>query len=350
MIPIPPTLRTVLSRLREEGLVDDELLAAEALDAEPEGDPWYLRVLAGGGAWFAAVLFLVFLFSFSAFRSDEGMLTLGLVLLGAALGLHRRARGLFLEQLAFALSLAGQFSFLGGLGQILDWTAAVWALVIVLEAALLFLYPDALHRFVSTLAGVGATAAFFHALDLPDLLHALVFGLAAGSGLLWEREARLVRSRFSGLARPVAYGLAAGLLGVLVLSVMPDVEVYAVTAWWPSTLGLAAALGRLVHRILTTDAPATPPLARALLFAGLLAVALLTRDAPGITAALFVLTLGFHRGDRLLMAFALAFLAVFLGFFYYHMDLTLLAKSLMLIGSGVVLLGVRVALRRRAAS
>ncbi|WP_457653281.1 DUF4401 domain-containing protein [Rhodocaloribacter sp.] len=349
MIPTPPTLRTVLSRLREEGLVDDASLAT-APEAEPEGDPWHLRVLVGGAAWFAAVLFLVFLLSFSAFRSDEGMLTLGLVLLGAALGLHRRARGLFPEQLAFALSLAGQFAFFGGLGQLLDWSPGFWLLMIALEAALLFLYPDALHRFVSTLIGVGAATTFFHAVEVPDLVHALVFGLAVGSGLLREREARLARSRFAGLARAVAYGSAAGLLGVLVLSVTPDVEVFAVAAWWPSTLGLAAAFGGLVHRILTTDAPETPPLARTLLFAGLLAVALLTRDAPGILAALFVLTLGFHRGDRLLMAFALVFLAVFLGFFYYNMNLTLLAKSFLLIGSGVVLLGVRVALRRRAAS
>ena len=349
MNPTPPPLRTVLSRLREEGLLDDEPLAT-APEAEPQSDPWYLRVLAGGGAWFAAILFLVFLFSFSAFRSDEGMLTLGLALLGAALGLHRRARGLFPEQLAFALSLAGQFAFLGGLGQILDWSAAVWALMIALEAALLLLYPDPLHRFVSTLAGVAAAAAFFHALAVPDLVHALVFGPAVGSGLLWEREARLVRSRYAGMARPVAYGLAAGLLGALALSVMPDVEVFAVASWWPATLGLAAALGVLAHRILATDTPGTPPLARALLFGSLLAVAVLTREAPGITGALFVLTLGFHRGDRLLMGLALAFLAVFLGFFYYHLDLTLLAKSLMLIGSGVVLLVVRVALRRRPAA
>ncbi len=350
MMPTPPPLRTVLSRLRDEGLVDDRLLdEAGAIVREAESDPWYLRVLVGGAAWFAAVFFLTFLLSFSAFRSDEGMLALGIVLLGAALGLHRQARGLFLEQLAFALSLAGQFAFFGGLGQLLDWSPGFWLVMIALEAALLFLYPEAIHRFVSTLIAVAAMAAFFHAVEAPDLVHALVFGTAAGSGVLWEREARLARSRYAGLARAVAYGLAAGLLGVLVLSVMPDVEVFAVAAWWPSTLGLAAALGVLVYRILAAEAPDTPLSGRVLLFGSLLVVALLTREAPGVLGALFVLTLGFHRGERLLMGLALAFLAVFLTFFYYDMDLTLLAKSLLLIGSGVVLLGVRLALRRRAA-
>ena len=49
--------------------------------------PWALRVLTGLGAWLAALLTILFLFSSGLIESEEGALTAGMLLLVAALRL-----------------------------------------------------------------------------------------------------------------------------------------------------------------------------------------------------------------------------------------------------------------------
>jgi uncharacterized membrane protein len=62
---------------------------------------------------------------------------------------------------------------------------------------------------------------------------------------------------------------------------------------------------------------------------------------PGILAAVIILVLGFQRGNRLLLGLGAVGLAVFLIAFYYHLEITLLVKSLILLGTGLLLLGLR---------
>jgi uncharacterized membrane protein len=69
---------------------------------------------------------------------------------------------------------------------------------------------------------------------------------------------------------------------------------------------------------------------------------------PGILAAVIVIVLGFRRGNRLLLGLGAAFLVVFLIAFYYYLDVTLLVKSLLLLATGLLLLGLRALLLRRA--
>jgi uncharacterized membrane protein len=68
--------------------------------------------------------------------------------------------------------------------------------------------------------------------------------------------------------------------------------------------------------------------------------------SPGLLAAPLVLLVGFSRGNRIVTALGALFLAGFISFYYYNLELSLLAKSFALMGSGVVLLGARAVLAR----
>jgi uncharacterized membrane protein len=82
-------------------------------------------------------------------------------------------------------------------------------------------------------------------------------------------------------------------------------------------------------------------------FASLGLTALLTLQTPGVIAALGVLLLGFHRRSVVLLGMAVLFILVFGVGYYYDLQLSLLAKSLALLGSGLVLLGLRLFILRR---
>jgi uncharacterized membrane protein len=67
---------------------------------------------------------------------------------------------------------------------------------------------------------------------------------------------------------------------------------------------------------------------------------------PGVLAAVIVIVLGFQRGNRLLLGLGSVFLVIFLIAFYYHLDISLLQKSLILVATGLLLLGLRALMLR----
>jgi uncharacterized membrane protein len=62
---------------------------------------------------------------------------------------------------------------------------------------------------------------------------------------------------------------------------------------------------------------------------------------PGILVAVGLLIAGYAFGDRILTALAYLSLPSFLVFFYYALNVDLAHKSLVIAGSGVLLLVVR---------
>ena len=82
------------------------------------------------------------------------------------------------------------------------------------------------------------------------------------------------------------------------------------------------------------------------LAAGTVLVSLPALWTPGVLAAVIVIVLGLQRANRLLLGLGAAFLAVFLIAFYYHLDVTLLVKSLLLLATGLLLLGLRALMPR----
>ena len=71
------------------------------------------------------------------------------------------------------------------------------------------------------------------------------------------------------------------------------------------------------------------------------------RTDPGVIGAAGVLALAFHRRNEVMLGLAVAFLIGFGVLYYYDLSLSLLAKSGALVGSGLVLLGLRLFILRR---
>jgi len=338
MSATPHTLYTLLEGLEGDGLLpagDAARLAALPVSEEVR-DPWYVVLLVGAGAWLAGILFLVFIAGTKLVDTSFKVMIAGAVLMPVALVLRWKTKHLFNHQLAFAAGIAGQLGFVLGLGAELDFTAETWAAAFAVEVLLVWLYPDFAHRLLSTLLAVAAAAGFVYRLEWFSLIHGLVLVLAVATGL-WLYEAKGAAGRLRRHYRPVGYGLAAGLLGVLILSLSR--EMIDVGDWWKSSIVVGGALVVLVYQVL--DGQAVRGVVRWGMVVAALAVAAVAWETPGISAALFVLVLGFSRGNRLLTGAALVFLALFVGFFYYNLQLTLLVKSGVLAGSGLLFLGLR---------
>lgn len=309
---------------------------------DAESSPWYVKALVGIAAWIAASFLGTFFGVAGLIDTAQSMLVWGTVVTVAAVVLKRLVRNsIFWGQLAFAFVLAGQGLLIAGFASWYDNYDSLtnFALfVVALELVIFVLYPDALHRMISILAIAGALTFILYDQALFDYVHLLTLLLAIGTVAVWQGEFRLLASRLFAFKAPLGYGLA---LALFALCLMPFSDPFWVTQWWVSAAVLALVLLYLAFTLLhELDRPLVSPVALWAVGAVVL-FCIPAYQTPGILAAVIVLVLGFWRGNVLLTGLATAFLLFFLGAYYYNLDITLLNKSYILMGTGVVLLVVR---------
>lgn len=340
------TIQQVLEQLALTGNfeADRQPEAAAVLAAAGHSTPWYIQGLIGISAWIAALCFIGFLAIAGLVDSEAGLIIGGIIFTLAAVALKwALPRSIFAGQSALALGLAGQALFIVGIGSQTESAAAAAFAAIVLELVLIVIYRDSFQRLLSTLVIVGAVVVLFFEWDIQEAVHLLILLLAALMLFIWEQETYLSTTFWAEVYRPVGYGCAVALLALLAPSIVGDLEI---EWWWLSAIGLLALLLVLEYLILTELGLNWRHPAVLALLAGTLLLLWPAWQSPGILGALLVLLVGFRGGNRLLAGWAAIFLAVFIIAFYYNLELTLLVKSFMLMGNGVILLMLRYVLLR----
>lgn len=316
----------------------------------PLETPWFVRALQVFSGWLAALFLLGFFAMGVVFlvESPAALLGLGLVMIGAAYGLFRRARSDVLEHLALAVSLAGQL--LLGWALVVFWTESVypfWSLLggslFGLQGVLALVMPSLVHR---TFSAFAASLALYMALAV-NVLAPVSGGLVLlALTLLWLNE-----FRWPGRVRDMqawGYGL---LIGLLVMQGLMhsgqsfafwfDVDGTNALAWsapWLNAVLVALSLALLLYTI----SQSKPHWG---LYLSPLALLLVSLYAPGVGQGLVILLLGFAMGHRLVMGLGMFSLLIGIGSYYYWLDVTLLTKALTLLMIGGVLLVLRWALQ-----
>lgn len=344
------TFDSVLQQLHTEGYLAQPTVTLPT--ATEEHTPWYIKLAMGISGWFAA-LFIMFFLTISIFAIDSavGNILLGLIFCGLTAGLrYRKPDSTFIQQGALAFCLVGQMLYCYGVATLSEKVFAVTIAMILLEIVLILIYRDDLLRFLSVLviAGFGWGLLAFEWEWI--LASRMLIGLLMLAALpLWLFESQLVASKVENISRPLGYGLIVSAFALLtwysfetnfdLLTDMPLV------GWWPLSLSLwlmvIGVMGFIQHqsRLKLTASH------QAILLGGTLLLLIPAWQVPGILAAWLGLLLGFWRGNRLLMGISVAFLGLFIGVFYYNLELTLLYKSIILLATGLLCLAVRYGLK-----
>lgn len=353
-----PTLQDVLKGLEAEGHLapDAEARARTAIEVHQRTDvatPWFVKALAGFGAWVAAAFLLSFFGCVGLWDKELVMAFLGLVIGGGATALRRSTRGAFMEQLALALCLAGVTMVQVGVASELGSEEAPAVIQLVLGAVLLILFPDVILRFLMAL-GMAGSAVFLLWKALGELGMQLgLLGCAVLVHWLLMEQARLRRERWGEVVGPAAYALACGVMGALlslhfVGMLGGDLGGHGVST--PDsllTLGLTALTLYTAWRVMGELGLEASDVGGVAVFIALTVLALMTLHTPAVITAVGMMVLAFHRRAPVLLGLAVAFLLAAGGWYYYDLGLTLLAKALALTGSGLVFLGLRLFLLRR---
>jgi len=327
----------LVAALRERGLI-----GADAPPAPDAADrPWFVSLLMGIAGWVAGLFVLVFLGIMLDLNGSTSMLAIGVALLGVAWVLYLVGRGaVFVDQLALALSIAGQLAITAFLFKELDAALPVTVAILGMQLLLFVVMPDRTARtlaaFFANIAWVivvrlwlrpnEGDGAFFSpngVVQMPlfgawtPLIEWLVTWIPPIAAIAWLRstETTWMARRTAEFARPALTGLLLGLaLGGMAA------EPLSMLVFGTNELGLSF------------NAWALFPL---------LSIAL----------AMLAAVNAFALRSAGLLGFAIVAALVHLARFYYLYGTSLTAKALIMLGAGAVLLGAgRLLARRTVAS
>jgi hypothetical protein len=289
--------------------------------------PWFISAVLGATGWLAGVFALLFVYLLFEPQSAGGFALAGVIMLVAAYGLYFADRdSAFFDQLALALSIAGQLALAWAAADATDSTAATAALLAVLQLVLLFVLPNQLAKTLAAFFACVAWAiavrygwwdrsAFDYAREdvalLPALLGWLVIWvpLIAAAQLLITREAEWMASALRGVARPALNGL----VGALAIATWVSEPFASLPFWTTGTQTNWLALWPLL--------------------------------AAG--TALFAAGCAFRLRGHALLGVAIAGALLHTMQFYYVLGTTLLLKSWIMLAVGAALLAAAWALQRR---
>lgn len=306
-----------------------------------------IKVITAIGAALAAIMGLAVIALLVDLDTDRALILIGTLFIGLyALYIFRRKdKEGFMNPFMISVGFLGQIliSFFL-LENYPSGTELAWSLLI-LEVLLLAINPDGIQKLVSSILIVTSIWGLVHLSELFFLIHLLVTACAFGLAYCWTHEAKLVlthpNARF--FIEPVGVGLAIGCSLILFLSIHREIYTEFVSDWWPSTLGIGCALSYAVHFVIKYYHAQKW---RIFIFGSIIAVLIPSILSPGIAFALLVTLLGFFRQQRILLALGTILIITFSIAFYYNMQVSLLWKSVALIVTGVLMLGIRQIIER----
>lgn len=361
----PITAGALLGTLNAKGMLLHPEEAGKQLATRSVGEevPVYLRILTLIGALIASGFFFLFL-AISGILDEDGFLILGLVFVAAAYGLLVAAKKsnpilqVFFITCSFTLLAVGKILFVIGFVEMFDdlfslsQRGEIWAATLGVGLATVLtykLFPFVLDRFISSCSFLG----FFigAVIALPDLdsdvmpvvaawimnFFFLTYMICAGFLLLHEKVKKLYD--------PVAYALICTLLGLAVMQSglmgEPKLEpVLGFEIWLPNFIAGFGLLYLLSHAVggfkKQMDSQAI------VIAAGVILLAFFTN--AGILLSILLMVFGRMNHRPLVSFIGWISLTGFLIYYYYQLDFTLETKSYVLLGSGGLLLGIRLIL------
>jgi hypothetical protein len=332
---IAPHTVMLLEAMRSRGLI-----AADAppppMDAEHR--PWFVSLMLGFAGWLAGIFLLVFIGALLDLKSRTAILTAGVVLLAGAWALyHADRKAAFLDQLALALSIAGQIAVAWALLEDVHSGFAIAATLLAMQLAVLVVMPNKTAR---TIAALFAVIAWIYTVRFalrPDWNDLILF------------RADIATARF-------------GIWSVVIAWLITWVPLIALARWltlrehvWMArplrVFARPAHTGILVG--LSLGGIATEPFTTLVLGFDAMGIDmswLALFPLLSIALAMWAAWCAFHLRNYGLSGFAAFASLLHLSRFYYLYGTSLTWKSLIMLCLGAGLLGVGVMLQKREAS
>ena len=334
----------LLKALQEAGMIDSKksVKLEKFIQAQQQKQelPLYLRILLGISALIASLCFIGFLIISEIISVNSKALLWGLIFVGGASFLAKTSKDKdntvkhnFLIQSSLCAMGVGKILFVMGFSIMFsrysDWVITL--AILIITALTYHVYRMSIDRFLSTLAIFTSLLLIiqikmiFHAstnnnaeivLNLSFLIQMILAGFLLTHG-------RIRRDYI-----PIAYATAFSLcLTVIYIIIYFNVTFMNIIL----TLSLVGLIGWAAGNLKKMK---TEPLMLASLGSLLFGII----SAPGVTLSICLMLIGYAKHEKFLLLMGILLMPVFIFLYYYNLDISLMAKSGVLVGSGIILL------------
>ncbi len=335
-------IKKLWQQLSQANLVDGDFSETLALEK-----PWFLRLLQGVAGWFAGFLMLGFfalMFS-ELFNKDSrlALMVVGVLCSIAAYLIFKSKNNDFLNQLALAISLAGQIMFaFSVLGSIFHIRSSGLFVLALYQMLLVFLLPNYLHRLLTAGFALIAFITGLHELGLAGIGSSVS---AVALSLIWLKDTKW--GKYQQLWEPIGYGISISLVysQVFLLSqrYMFSYKYIEDESWLLTHATLISSLLVslvFINLVWVTFKEFKVPLKSketvlALVFCCV--VVAMSFYIIGMSTGLLLMLLGFIRNRKVLIAIGIFSALGFISWYYYNLQVTLLVKSVLLMAVGVAM-------------
>lgn len=358
---VPARLTLLTDTLRQQGLLNASQVEEIKQRGHASDLPWYLRLALSVGGWVAAIIILL-LMILMLYATDLLEDPNAATLIIPSLLLAAIARGLLSSQrdgkhhLGLAWAIAATCGLITGvLLQIQSNDASFIMLssltALPILAAMAMAMPDRTYRFMAitaltfflVLAGHSVARLYLS----PMAARLAVSVLVAAVVFLWmwsvSHQLRLRSGPYADAVPPLLYGIPCGLM---LLSFLGINAAYLTDFLWSasqfSTLQSATGTGIAAGLVLSalSQKRHSQPLFSIITLPAALICGAAALYAPGIGLGLWLILMARYQGSLGLLVVSGGFIVLYVSGWYYFLEVILLQKSLLLLVSGLVLLGL----------
>lgn len=364
--------KQALIALQELGLVETN---ANAIDKSGQIDlangelqedtPWFLQLFFGFSGLLASLFFIGFLtFILNSTGALDSAVAIGIIGLLLNVGgfllfkYERRRDNVFLNSLAFTISVAGQSYVIYALIESnISTPVSVW-IFLLLQSALTLVVPNFMYRLLSSVVALVCVVYLLNYYYLPEISLGLLTLIAVVSHLqrykLLQRVPTKWRSGSLEIIKAVGYASALMLLCVSVYFIAAEYGRGFYSDGEPFNYNYYLAQGLLTlaslyaaYLILKRYQVKWQSLTGLMIGGTIAVLGLISIYVSGLLATSLVIVLAMANGQRTLLGIGIFALVCYVFWYYYQLDTSLLVKSASMLVVGIVLLFVRFLLIKR---
>ncbi|WP_242926528.1 DUF4401 domain-containing protein [Pontibacter vulgaris] len=299
-----------------------------------------IKLLTIFGGFLATGFFLGFLMTTGLLDSRTAMLVTGVVFLVGSEVLNRLRNDLLLESMSVSLNIIGYYMVAFGLPEFVTGDTALALALAGIALVFILVSGSTVLVFFATLVFWGSLISLPLIYDVPELLYVHVGMMAAILTYLSLNEAILIAQhpRLAKLYAPVRIGLVFAFIGLLILLAHHNFFPEKFDHLWLASLLLIVALLVVLRRIMQ-DTGVTDIKTQFIVYTCCITILAPTILTPSLAGALLIVLVSFYMGHNLSFIVGLLALGYFIILYYYNLELTLLAKSGILVLTGCLFLG-----------
>jgi hypothetical protein len=319
----------------------DEETIVSAYQKNNDNQSMSIKVLSVFGGILASLAFMGFLFIAGIYNSGTSILVFGIIFIAISIWLNKAYDRIIIDTVSVSSFIIGLILLGFGCTQLNINSTIISIILIVVALVSLSIVQRYIFSFVSVLIINGSIMMLIISNNHYNLIPIYVSALALGMTYIFLKEAKIITTHkaFSKLYNPIRIGLTFSFLAGLVFLGKRGILPVSYNYIWPTTIIIVSAIIYLLSDLFDI-LNITKIQHKVGIYILCVLLLLPTALSPAISGSILIIMLSFMVNYKTGFALGVISFIYFISQYYYDLNFTLLAKSILLFSSGILFIGL----------